>query len=618
MSTISTILSENFNSCRLRASQQSGEYPRPQLMRDSWHDLSGIWQFTYDDGNIGLDRHWYQTWPEDKNMTIQVPFPPESSLSGIRDRNYHRIVWYRFDIPESIISNLTHARNHGDRIRLNFGAIDYLADIWVNGLHVAQHEGGHTPFSCDITAELFTDSCNTIVVRAEDDPLNVSQPRGKQDWMPEPHVIWYPRTTGIWQPVWIETVPPLHVQNLHWVGDIVSGTVSAAIILSERPAEPVNIEVELLLNDTTIAKSHILTREQECRIIIPLDPMINGQAEEELYWSPEHPTLIDATVSISGRHVHSYFGMRNASTGGGAFLLNDRPFYLRSVLEQGYWAESLLAAPSADALHDEVETILSLGFNAVRVHQKFSDPRFLYWADRLGLLVWGEAPAAYAFTPKAVERTVHEWMEVIARDFSHPSIVTWVPLNESWGVQHIALNMQQQWFSRALSALTKALDPTRPVIGNDGWEQVDSDMLTIHDYNNDAKLWATRYSDRNSVMDMASTAGPAGRQLVVKCLDGSMNTTLQGNVPIMLTEFGGISFCPHTDSEEWGYTNARSEAEFEQQLRSLFNVIRNSKALSGFCYTQLTDTFQEANGLLHADRTPKLPLETLRSIVTGK
>jgi hypothetical protein len=295
----------------------------------------------------------------------------------------------------------------------------------------------------------------------------------------------------------------------------------------------------------------------------------------------------------------------------GRFLLNDRPVYLRSVLEQGYWEESHLAAPSADALRAEVQLIRDLGFNAVRIHQKFEDPRFLYWTDRLGVLVWAEAPGAYESSPTAITRTVREWLEVLDRDRSHPSIVTWVPLNESWGVQHIASTPALQSYARGITELTRAVDPTRPVISNDGWEHVDSDLLTVHDYEWRPEVVRERYGTADAFERELDGVGPAGRRIR---LSGPTD-----GVPVVLSEFGGIRWSPSGSGDaDWGYSTATSADDFRERLSGLLAAVHASPVLAGFCYTQLTDTLQEANGLLTADRRPKLPIEQLRAIITGE
>jgi beta-galactosidase/beta-glucuronidase len=592
------------------ASANDGTYPRPQLVRTRWKDLGGHWKFAFDDDGQGVRERWHEMPRLDGSIT--VPFPPESSASGVHDTGFHQALWYSRVLTPDDLETAGHEK--GRRLMLRFGAVDYRAVVWVNGQRVGSHEGGHTPFSFDVTEALNPEGDNELVVRVEDDPLDVAQPRGKQDWREHPHVIWYHRTSGIWQPVWLESVPRIAVEWVHWRSDLAAGRVHARVGLTAAIPGSASVDIELRHGDTVLARTTVHSEASEVEVVLTLSGQANGQAYEELLWSPEHPRLVDARIDVEhssgvSDSVASYLGVRSAAVERRLFLLNDRPRYVRSVLSQGYWPESHLAAPSAEALRDEVQLIKDLGFNATRVHQKFEDPRFLFWADRLGLMVWAEAPATFTFTPIAVERTVREWLEVVHRDFSHPSIVTWVPLNESWGVQHIAHDDRMLSFARALVHLTKALDPTRPVVSNDGWEQADTDILAIHDYEGDGDVMRERYRDRAAVDELVTGVGPAGRRLV---LSGDVSEH-----PVMLTEFGGISFDVHRTEDAWGYTAATSSTDFGARLRSLMTAIHASGALAGYCYTQLTDTLQETNGLVGSDRIPKLPLAEIREIMTG-
>lgn len=592
------------------ATAQDGTYPRPQLVRSQWRDLTGPWAFAFDDDDRGVREGWHET--PDLDREIIVPFPPESPASGIHDTSSHSVLWYHRSLSAADLDAAGHAQ--GRRLLLRFGAVDYRAVVWVNGQRVGSHEGGHTPFSVDITDAVRSSGAQEVVVRVEDDPADVAQPRGKQDWREQPHVIWYHRTSGIWQPVWLESVPDTAVEWVHWRSDLAAGRVYARIGLSGTPAEHVAVDVELHRGQSVLARTIVHSSAAEVEVVLSLSELANGQAYEELLWSPEHPRLIDARIRVVDGDVEldavsSYLGLRTTAVERRAFLLNDRPRYIRSVLNQGYWPDTHLAAPSAAALRQEVELIKDLGFNAARVHQKFEDPRFLYWADRLGLMLWSEAPATFTFTPVSAQRTVREWLEVVHRDFSHPSIVTWVPLNESWGVQHIAHDERMLHFARSLVHLTKALDPTRPVVSNDGWEQADTDILAIHDYEGDGAVMRARYRDRAAIDELVDGVGPAGRRLV---LTGDVS-----DLPVMLTEFGGISYDVLSVQDSWGYTDATSAEDFGTRLRSLMDAVHDSSALAGYCYTQLTDTLQETNGLVGADRTPKLPVEQIREIMRG-
>jgi beta-galactosidase/beta-glucuronidase len=611
-----------------RATQQDGTYPRPQLVREQWTDLCGTWQLAFDDARTGVDEHWAgldelgDRSVFDRDVT--VPYPPESAASGVGDPGPHAVFWYRRTLRLADLAGVDDVLERGHRVVLRFGAVDHSAQVWLDGALLGAHEGGQTPFSFDITPALALrggpDDDHVLVVRAHDDPRDVTQPRGKQDWQDEPHDIWYHRTSGIWQPVWCEVVPPVAVEHLAWTPDVPGSRVDLGITLREEPAEPVTVAVRLELDGQLLAEHTVQVSAQRSTTTIAVPALRNGQARQTLLWSPEEPRLVDATVQLlrAGEvldEVTSYLGLRTAGVGGRAFLLNGLPYYVRSVLGQGYWPASHLAAPDAGALCREVELVKELGFNAVRVHQKVEDPRFLFWADRLGILVWGETANAFAFTPEAVRRLTTEWLDVVHRDISHPCIVTWVPLNESWGVQDIAVQPAQQAYATALAALTRAVDPSRPVISNDGWEHTDSDLWTIHDYADTGAVLAKRYGSADALQGVGEV-GPAGRR--IRLAGGE-----EREQPLMLTEFGGIRYTPAppeglADEETWGYSTATDAPDFARRLDDLFSAVHASPALAGFCYTQLTDTLQEANGLLDERRVPKLPVERLRSIVTGR
>lgn len=586
------------------ASQQDGTYPRPQLMRRQWSGLDGEWEFGFGDdprespSSVTFDR------------TIAVPYPPESPASGIGETGFHHVAWYRRAFGDAELSTAG-VTDGSRRVLLHFGAVDRSADVWVNGTHVAHHEGGQTPFSADVTHALNDGQENTVVVRAVDDPHDVAVPRGKQDWREEPHTIWYHRTTGIWQPVWIEAVPDTRVEGLQWHTDLPTGRVDLELELDRRPPTDLWANVALTFDGAVLGETRVRVLDRTTTVSLHLAWQRNGQQDEELLWSPEHPRLIDAVVTLETGStvidaVSSYLGMRSVAASGRRFLLNDRPVYLRSVLSQNYWPESHLAAPSAAALRREVELIKQLGFNAARVHQKAEDPRFLYWADRLGLLIWGETASAYEFGERAVAALVSEWTAVVRRDRSHPSVVAWVPLNESWGVQHIADDPRQRAYSRAMTELTRSLDGSRPVISNDGWEHTDSDIWTIHDYASDPEVLGARYGSTAGVREVLEGFGPAGRRISVGQVDSDQ--------PVMLTEFGGVSYIDEEVAGAWGYSSARDGADFETRVSGIVGAVRASTVLAGFCYTQLTDTGQETNGLLRADRSPKIPMEDLRRI----
>lgn len=576
-------------------------HPRPRLTRQRWFDLCGTWDFGYDDDNVGLDGRWFEQ-PEKFDRQIQVPYPPESELSGINDKGFHPVVWYR--------RRFTAEQTTSERLILHFGAVDYRAHVWVNGQLVATHEGGHTPFSADITTVL-VEGEQVVVVRAEDQPLDGTMPRGKQDWEPTPHAIWYDRTTGIWQPVWLEPVPATYLTSFHLTPDLTRNVVTVDARVNH--GHQGWLSITLRKGDELLAVQQVHVAKETIETAIAIPRAKNGQRRGDLYWSPENPNIITVAVALLSEDgepidtVASYFGFRSAGIGEGRFLLNDRPYFVRSVLEQGFWPKSHLAAPNADALREEVELIKALGFNACRIHQKAEDPRFLYWADHLGLLVWGEMANAYEFSPAAVDRFTREWLSVVDRDRSNPSVVTWVPINESWGVEDIARNPAQQAYASSLYHLTKALDPSRPVISNEGWEHTFSDIVGVHDYTQHGSQLTDRFGSAAAIAATLDGFKPnRKRQRLVED---------DRNQPVMLTEFGGISFHPSAGDNWMGYATVATEEEYLGILRDLFAAIYQSPELSGFCYTQITDTQQEKNGLYDENRQPKLPVAALREII---
>ncbi|MGE5608746.1 MAG: glycoside hydrolase family 2 TIM barrel-domain containing protein, partial [Bacillota bacterium] len=344
------------------------------------------------------------------------------------------------------------------------------------------------------------------------------------------------------------------------------------------------------------------------------DPGIEDY-RNDYYWSPSHPNLIHAEIDLVDEEgnvidsVTSYTAMRSVGIQGDRFMLNTRPYQLRLVLNQGYWPDTGLTAPDDEAFRRDVELIKAMGFNGVRMHQKIEDPRFLYWADTLGLLVWEEMPSAYAFNDETVRRVTDTWIAAIERDISHPCIIAWVPVNESWGVPDLPNVPQQRHFVRSLYHLTKTLDSTRPVIGNDGWESVVTDIIAIHDYEADPARIARRYTvTEDALTQMLRSERPGHRILI-------LDERAHEGLPIMLTEFGGIAFSKQRGT--WGYSRAKTPDDFAARYAVLLETVRTLPLLAGFCYTQFTDTYQEANGLLYMDRKPKFPLEQIAIATRG-
>ncbi|HYE99380.1 MAG TPA: glycoside hydrolase family 2 TIM barrel-domain containing protein [Planctomycetota bacterium] len=534
--------------------------------------------------------------------TILVPFAPETPASGIGETGFFQAVWYRraFAAP---------ALGPGERLLLHFGAVDYEATVWVEGAVVARHEGGYAPFQADITEVVRGRAEVQVVVRAFDDPADLSKPRGKQDWQAEPHSIWYPRTTGIWQTVWFEVVHETHIVELRWTPYLDKWEVGLSVHVAGADGRSLNLNVRLHARGLTLARDRYSVAAGEVHRRIALsDPGIDD-FRNELLWSPGKPTLIDAELELVDderqvlESVRSYTALRTFAVDRDRLVLNGRPYALRMVLDQGYWPESGATAPDDAALKRDVELAKEMGFNGVRKHQKIEDPRYLYWADRLGLLVWEEMPSAYRFTSHSVERLTRQWLEALRRDVSHPCIVAWVPFNESWGVPNLPDNAAERSYVQALYSLTKTIDPTRPVIGNDGWEHVATDIIGIHDYDHRPRALVERYQTPDALPSILKRERPGGRVLALGAGAGTDH-------PVVLSEFGGIALAPQ--GLVWGYSRVDDAAAFERRYTDLLRAVRSLRMLSGVCYTQFADTYQEATGLLTADRRPKFPIERIR------
>ena len=569
------------------------EYPRPDFQREKWLPLNGEWDFSFDEPIF--------------DQKILVPFACETKLSGIHDTSFHNAVWYRrsFSLPEPM---------HDRQILLHFGAVDYTCRLWVNDQFIREHTGGQCGFSADITDALNASGENVIVLEARDDPADLEMPRGKQYWKPESESIFYTRTTGIWQSVWLEAVSPMHLCSCRITPLFDERSVRFSYALSAAP-QHVTLTAEITFRGKTAGAVSVTPTSARGAFDWQIDQsaLSAWNYQEDLVWTPEQPNLFDVTFRILEHGcevdaVQSYFGMRKVSIQNGQFLLNNRPYYQKLVLDQGYWPESLLTAQSDEAFIRDIELTKAMGFNGVRKHQKVEDPRYLYHADRMGLLVWGEIGAAYLYSEQYADRIYREWLDVLRRDYNHPCIVVWTPLNESWGVQEIETDPRQQAHSEAMVAITKSMDTTRLVVDNDGWEHTNGDLLTIHDYSPSGEMLRAHLGSMDAILALR----PAQRALFV-------GRHAYAGQPILLSEFGGVKFVPGTEAQHsWGYCEADSCAAFAGKLRELFDAVRACPLVDGCCYTQLTDVETEQNGLLTYDRTPKLPLETICAILNGR
>ncbi|MDF2653498.1 MAG: glycoside hydrolase family 2, partial [Paenibacillus sp.] len=421
------------------------DYPRPQFVRDSWLNLNGEWDFRFDDDHVGEIEKWYKQLNGDRKIT--VPFTYETKASGIGEEKFHPNVWYEraLDIPKE---------QEGNRVILHFQAVDYLAKLWVNGTMVGQHQGGYTAFSFDITPYLLFGESNTLVLKAEDSQ-SCTQPRGKQRWVNDNFECFYVQTTGIWQSVWIEYVATSYLKSVKMTPDLDNYSVRFEYQAHmAAKSKQLRLETRISLKDKVLKQSSLVIDRPWLQLDMNLLHEANGPWKK-LAWSPQTPNLYDVEFilyedDIIIDHVYSYFGMRKISIEKGKVLLNNTPIYQRLILDQGYWPDSHLTPPSEEALIEDIDAILAMGYNGVRKHMKIEDARFLYWCDVKGVLVWSEMAATFEFNDEAIDTFTSEWTEIVRQQYNHPSIVTWVPFNESWGIAQIYTNLRQQKFTESI------------------------------------------------------------------------------------------------------------------------------------------------------------------------
>jgi beta-galactosidase/beta-glucuronidase len=577
------------------------EYPRPQFVRSEWLNLNGEWEFAYDVANKGRELGWQYGLPLEKRIT--VPYPYQSELSGINDQAIHEVVWYSrsFEVPPEW--------QRGSDLLLHFGAVDYRSTVWINGQEVGHNQGGHVPFEFDI-APYLNQTANRLTVRVED-RQNPRQPRGKQSTTGRPHDIDYYCTTGIWQTVWLEPAPPVRIGEIIINPSASRSTVEITVYL-HAPSARWRIEAEALDGESIVAHISEETSTATCWLSLKIP--------DAKLWSPASPHLYDLRIRLFKEdqlldEVSSYAGLRDIELRDGRFLLNGQPTFLAMVLDQGYWPEGYLAAPSDAALRADVEWIKRFGFNGVRKHQKIEDPRWLYWCDQLGLLVWEEMPNAREWSSQAEERLAAEWKRAVRRDYNHPCIIAWVPVNESMGFPGLNKSHPGQYaFIERMVAMTRQLDPRRPIVDNDGWEHTDiTDICAIHDYTPTAERLRERYQETASGGDLPAHVWIGNKPLFV------LGSHYRGQ-PIMLTEVGGFLLIPPGVPEDKRdllykfYGSFQTTAELLAKYRDLMEGISSLRFVAGFCYTQLTDIEQEINGLLTYDREPKVAPEEIAGI----
>lgn len=579
------------------------EHPRPDFERKNCLNLNGEWQFEIDYGKSGFEKGWYSG--KDFSRSIVVPFPPESSLSGVGERDFMESVWYRrfFKVPKDWLDK---------RILLHFGAVDYEATVWVNGHKIGSHKGGYTPFTFDITRFVKPED-NELTVWAVDECRSGLQPTGKQSHRLKSYSCLYTRVTGIWQTVWLESVPQQYIKYFQLLTDPYSGRVSLKVHID-------NVKDRYILSAYAQEGGKIVA-EAEVASSSPTNCICINISNPHP-WSPEDPYLYTLILKLYSQdrfidEVRSYFGLREVRKLKNKILINNKARFLRFVLDQGYYPDGIYTAPSDEALRRDIELSKDMGFDGARLHQKVFEPRFLYWADKLGYLVAGEFPdwGINLLNALAREMLLDEWIEAVRRDVNHPCIIIWIPFNER------AIRMGDEAcanFVRRVIRLTKMLDPSRLIIDCSGWTHVDEeiDIYDVHDYEQKPEIFKSHYAGLTELYKHADlNPVPLDFRSPIEA-DFMRNAPYHGQ-PFIVSEYGGIWWNPpgmEVDGS-WGYGERPKNVEdLIARYKSLTETLLFNSAISGFCYTQLYDIEQETNGLYTYDRKPKVNPRVIRRI----
>lgn len=566
------------------------EYPRPQFVRADWQNLCGEWDFGF-----GEETNENNALAGELPRKIIVPFSYQTKASGIGLEEHHSLVWYSRKIRGRA----------GKRTILNIDGADYETSVFVNGKLVGTHVGAYSRFSFDITDFLVKED-NMLTIRCFDDnhPIQV---RGKQRWEKQNFGCWYVETTGIYKSVWLEYVDDVYLTNLKITPSIKDYSVRFDFSVN-KPSHDVEVKFAISYYGKPICSARVSADDIDNGVTLRLDSKeLTYQVE---HWSDGNPVLYDVDITVYKNDVPvdavgSYFGLREYVTKDDKIMLNNVPFYARLVLDQGYWPESGLTPPSEEAIIKDIILSKEMGFNGARKHQKVEDERYFYYADILGFTVWCELPSNHWASDRATKQITKEWLDIVAQNYNHPSLVTWVIFNESWGVRNIMVNPEQSNLATGLYYLTKSIDTMRPVISNDGWMHAKSDILTLHHYEQDGEKLYSFYDDIYKLVE----GDIKGHQH----LPFANGYEYEGQ-PIIMSEFGGTAYVGETNDVCWGYGNGvANDEEYIERLTSLVEAI-NKMNISGYCYTQITDVEQEVNGVLRADRTPKVALEHIKKI----
>lgn len=585
------------------------EYPRPQFERNAWINLNGEWTYSFDFGGSGLEREWFKSTGFDQK--IIVPFCPESKLSGVEYKDFINHMWYHrtISIPQDWANK---------QVLLNFGAVYYKSEIYIDGVFAARHFGGTSSFQVDITPYVKAGQTHNLVVYVESDVRSTHQPSGKQNLQFASYGCNYTRTTGIWQTVWMEAVHPEGLQSVQMIPDI----DQQQLIIRPRFYKELGGKLEVTLKDNgKVVSKETVAANSLSTVILPVKKMKT--------WSPENPFLYDVELRVIDKagnvvdEVKSYAGMRKVHIEGKKIYLNNQPYYQRLVLDQGFYPDGIWTAPSDEALKKDIQLSMEAGFNGARLHQKVFEERFYYWADKLGYLTWGEA-SSWGMDCNDIETArnfITEWTEIVERDRNHPSILIWTPTNEEFWPDRV----QYPRLMQDLYKLTKAIDPTRPFHGTSGGSHIATDIWTVHNYEQDpAKLKDLLYNDGKlmeapkwEIQLMPKNIGFNG----LKYTDQYTFPQYKHDMPYLIDEFGGIKWNPSQQMESaqntsWGYGEPpHSLEEFYARLEGLVNIVLSlSDHVWGYCYTQLTDVEQEQNGIYYYDRSPKFDMKRIHAI----
>lgn len=547
------------------------EYPRPELVRESFLNLNGSWQFAFDYNKVGREKHW-ENRPEVYRETIEVPFCPESALSGLSHTDFINACWYRrtFCVPS----------DWEGRILLHFEAAYYHTEVFINGISVGTHDGGYTPFCFDITNLLKREGENVLTVYCTGDVRTMLEPSGKQSKKLNSAGCHYTRSTGIWQTVWLECVPAISLAQMKLDPDPDNSRLTAHLHFTANGWK------KITLNALYQGKSVGMTRVETS-----LPAMTVQLSLTELHlWNPEEPSLYDLEISVESEsgcdRVGSYFGMRKVEFDRKGLKLNGRYIFMRLVLDQGYYPDGVYTAPNDEALIRDIRISKRLGFNGARLHEKVFERRFLYHCDRLGYLVWGEYPSWGFDYSDAANTSMYcrEWLESVNRDYNHPAVIGWCPMNENWGAQSDEL-------VRSVYEVTKQIDAYRPVIDVSWNFHVMTDIYDTHDYEQDEEKFKERYArfEEGVIPDI---------------LKDQQRLPYNREMPYFLSEYGGIKWSE--DDSGWGYGEApKTEEEFEARFCTFARTLLGNPDICGFCYTQLYDIEQEQNGLYRYSREAK-------------